>query len=198
MLKIVKILSVERQEELRSYLDERRCFLERDISKYAVGRQRYWLQHEPKLTGGGKEYKPAYRLSRLWSFCSATYSHAITHCDLSYTPTAAVGLVAYGDVGISKHRDDTYADYPAVTINLSTTPTLWSYTLCYPEFKYSKQNENAEEEIHELPPGAVVLFNCKNPHAVVRCDKTRYSINLWSIAKKSQPHFNSYLESLDF
>lgn len=190
---IIKVISANQQKQIREYLNAHQGLLQSDVSKYAQGRQRYWIEHEAILNSKGERYKPAAKLERLWNFAQATYSQAVEFAGLNYKPTAALGLVAYGAIGIDSHRDDTYADYPAVSINISSEPTLWGYKAEYPEFKYSTKQLEEPEIIYEIPPGAVVLFNCKNPHRVAICDDTRYSINLWAIAPKCQKHFDKYL-----
>lgn len=109
MIQIIKVLSEKQQLEIREYLNSYQDKLQTDVSRYAVGRQCYWIEHEAKLLSQGNQ---------------------------------------------------------------------------------------VEEVVYEILPGAVVLFNCKNPHRVVRCDDTRYSINLWSIARKCQTHFDKYLKSV--
>ncbi len=139
----------------------------------------------------GKQYKPGAKLPRLWEFCQTIYHQALLQADL---PPRAVhlGLVAHGQVGIKKHRDDTYAAVPAVSINLSTQPTEWGYTPAYTGFE-ARQPKAVEETVYTLLPGAVVLFNSKNLHRVVQADEERWSINLWSISARCMPYFETYL-----
>lgn len=193
-IKIITVLSESKQAEIKSYLDEHQNLLQQDVSKYAVGRQRYWFMCEPVLTSGGQRYKFANRLPRLEEFSQRCYQLALQKANLPLA-NCLFGLVAYGSVGIDKHRDDTYAAYPAVNINLSTNDTLWGYTEDYQQFGYGKRNQQAQEIVYEVPPGAVVLFNCKNPHRVVKCDNDRYSINLWSVGHKAQQHYQKFYDS---
>ena len=194
-IQVVYQFSQKEQAEIRKYLDTTQSLLVNDVSKYARGRKRYWFNYEPRLTSGGKEYSKANSLPKLIDFSKPTYEFAVRSLEI---PDLAFefGLVAYGNVGIEKHRDDTYAAYPAVTVNISKEPTLWGYTKDYQQFKYGKRDENAQEVIYEIPPGAVVLFNCKNPHRVVRCDAERYSINLWSVSAKAKPFFDKFKSAL--
>ena len=191
-LKVIKILSAKHQSQLRELLNSYQSSLTADHSSYAPGRQRYWLQAEADLTKAnvGKVYKPAVVIPKLWDYCSKIYSEAIAHSELDYNPNADLGLVAYGSKGISWHRDAAYADTPAVSVNLSTENTIWGYEDCRLGYTCKVPNSNPSRKHYKLPPGAVILFNCKNPHAVIKCDDTRYSINIWSIAPKFKQHFN--------
>lgn len=192
MLKIVAVLPPSQQKQLRQYLDQHRHHLSADVSRYAIGRQRFWLEHQAVLGSYGKQYQAAAKLPRLWTFSQKIYHQALLQAALPLREVH-LGLVAYGEVGIKKHRDDTYSAVPAVSVNLSTAPTLWGYTPAYEGFE-ARQPKAAEETVHTLPPGAVVLFNSKNLHRVIQADSDRWSINLWSIAPRCMPYFTAYLE----
>ena len=84
----------------------------------------------------------------------------------------------------------------AISINLSTEYTEWGYEDCRLGYDSKSPNSNSSKKVYKLAPGSVVLFNCKNSHAVIKCDDTRYSINLWSINPKFKKYFNKYKESL--
>ena len=197
-LKVITILPSDTQFQIRKLLDSYQSSLTSDISNYAKDRQVYWLEYQADLTkvNGGKVYKPGIHIPRLWDYCSKLFDKAIIHSKLNYTPTLDLGLVAYGNKGISWHRDASYADYPAVSINLSTEETLWGYEDCRLGYDGKQSNSNPSKKVYKLAPGSVILFNCKNPHAVIKCDDTRYSINLWSINPKFKEYFNKYKESL--
>ncbi|MEL6139704.1 MAG: hypothetical protein AAFR42_20140 [Cyanobacteria bacterium J06628_6] len=191
MLQVTTVLSKQQQSALRSHLSAHRALLSSDISRYAVGRQRFWLEHQAVLGSYGKQYRPGAKLPQLWDFCQNAYQQALEQAHLP-AHDAHLGLIAYGKVGIRQHRDDTYAASPAVSINLSTEPTLWGYTPAYSGFE-ARRPKAADEVIHTLPPGAVVLFNSKNLHRVVQADADRWSINLWSISPRCMPYFETYL-----
>ncbi|MEM6252032.1 MAG: hypothetical protein AAF821_03840 [Cyanobacteria bacterium P01_D01_bin.156] len=193
MLKLISILPIAKQQKLRQYLQKNRQLLAPDMSSYGIGRLRYWLEHEPVLGTSGRQYKPATRKAQFWDFCQSIYQRA-SHVALpdSIVAKPDLGLVAYGKVGIRSHRDDPYAACPAVTINLSTTATQWGYTATYSG--YDKRNpKRVTEQIHHLPPGAIVVFNSQNPHRVISPDPDRWSINLWRVASSCRPYFDRYL-----
>ncbi|MEA5462638.1 hypothetical protein [Leptothoe sp. PORK10 BA2] len=195
MLKLINILPSAKQHKLRSHLNKHRCLLTSDTSSYGTGRKRYWLQHQPVLGSGGRHYQPAYQQAEFWHFCQTIYQRASRIALPEQEPMKPdLGLVAYGDVGIREHRDDPYAACPAVTINLSTVPTQWGYTAIYDSYE-KRRPRRVSEEIHHLPPGAIIVFNSQNPHRVISPDPERWSINLWRIAPACRPYFQSYLEN---
>ncbi|MEO0867394.1 MAG: hypothetical protein AAFY17_02880 [Cyanobacteria bacterium J06642_11] len=193
MFKLISILPVAKQQKLRTYLHKNRSLLSLDTSSYGVGRQRYWLEHEPILGSGGRQYQSGVQKAQFWNFCQTIYQRASRIALPDSEPVLPdLGLVAYGKVGIRSHRDDPYAACPAVSINLSTQPTQWGYTSTYGS--YDKRNpRRIKEEIHHLPPGAIVMFNSQNPHRVINPDAKRWSINLWCIAPACRPYFERYL-----
>ncbi|MEM7062022.1 MAG: hypothetical protein AAF572_02520 [Cyanobacteria bacterium P01_B01_bin.77] len=195
MLKLISTLPATKQHKLRKYLNKHRSFLELDTSSYGVGRRRYWLQHQPILGSGGRHYRPAAQHAQFWHFCQTIYQRASRIALPDQQPlTPDLGLVAYGSVGIREHRDDPYAACPAVSINLSTEPTQWGYTAIYNSYD-KRRPKRASEHIHQLPPGAIIMFNSQNPHRVIEPDPERWSINLWRVSSLCRPYFQSYLDA---
>lgn len=195
MLKLINILPTTKQHKLRAYLNKHRSLLELDSSSYGTGRRRYWLQHQPILGSGGKQYLPAVQHPKFWHFCQTIYQRASQIALPDQDPLDPdLGLVAYGNVGIREHRDDPYAACPAVSINLSTEPTQWGYTATYNSYD-KRRPRRASEEIHQLPPGAIIMFNSQNPHRVIKPDPERWSINLWRVSLLCRPSFQSYLDA---
>ncbi|NEQ50295.1 MAG: hypothetical protein F6K11_09215 [Leptolyngbya sp. SIO3F4] len=195
MLKIISILPAAKQNKLRKHLNKHRSLLSLDTSSYGVGRQRYWLQHQPILGSGGRSYQPAVQHSQFWQFCQTIYERAHR---IALPEEEAIqpdlGLIAYGGIGIREHRDDPYAACPTVSINLSTVPTQWGYTANYASYD-KRRPRRASEQIHQLPPGAIIMFNSQNPHRVISPDAERWSINLWRISPSCRPYFQSYLQN---
>lgn len=199
MLKLISILPSAKQHKLRTYLNKHRSLLTSDTSSYGIGRQRYWLEHQPILGSCGKYYRPGIERPKFWQFCQTIYQQAsrISLSDIALLDqqmlTPDLGLVAYGGVGIRQHRDDPYAACPAVTINLSTGPTQWGYTATYNSYE-KRRPKRVSEKIYHLPPGAIIMFNSQNPHRVISPDPERWSINLWKISPSCRSHFQSYLD----
>lgn len=193
MLTLIDVLSSDQQLALRDCLNQHSSLLQPDVSQYAVGRQRFWLEHQPVLGSYGKQYEPAVKLPWIWKLCRQIYQRSLEQVNLPSSSEAAFGLAAYGQIGIKSHRDDTYAACPAVSINLSTQPTLWGYVPSYSGYEH-RLPKPADEVVHTLPPGAIILFNSKNLHRVVKGDAKRWSLNLWSLAPKCRPYFENYLK----
>jgi len=143
--------------------------LERDVSSYARGRKRFWLQHEWDLKN--KNFKPALRAPEIWEFCK------------QWMPDANLGLAVYGSVGITPHRDDSYADWRAVGINLGEVEG-WQYDCQYPELYWTKEQNPSNPRICRVPVGGIFEFNCKNPHAAIGPAEDRWGIFLWKLKRE--------------
>ena len=156
-------------DQLTKHLGTNRERLQPDLSSYATNRQRYWLQHEWGLKE--RTFSPAIRDERIWQYCKY------------WMPEADLGLVVYGPIGIKPHRDDSYADWRCVGINLGGLEA-WYYDCQYPEFKWTRDQNPSNPEHHEIPPGAVFEFNCKNPHAAINPAPDRWAIFLWKVGSK--------------
>ena len=153
---------------LNRHKDQR---LRPDVSNYAKGRQRYWLQYEWDLKNRNLTtgiYDP-----KLWEFCK------------KWMPDADLGLAIYGPIGISPHRDDSYADWRGVAINLGEIGS-WSYDCQYPEYQWSPNDKcnPPNTKNYKVPPGTVFEFNTKNPHGVNEPAENRWAINLWKVSNK--------------
>lgn len=168
-----KIPNVNKIENwLETYI---RKYLKPDVSNYAKGRLRTWLNKEPSLSSPTKIYegtqvneKVLKRLAELiewdFDFCLVTYS---------------------GDdaIGISPHRDASYADYEAYALHISGE-CKFDYWMGREEFGKSPNkkefNIKAEEPTHSLilSPGDLVHFNCKNVHAASPSAR-RWNANFW-------------------
>lgn len=176
-LKLLKQLSQNDIKALTTHLDSLTPWLEDDVSNYAKGRKRFWLQHEWSLKD--RCFAPAVEDDRLWSFCKRMM------------PTANLGLAVYGSVGISLHRDDSYADYKCTGVNLGNVGG-WVYDCQYPEFRWTRNTNAPNPRSFNLPVGAVFEFNCKNPHAVINPAEDRWALFLWSIGPKFRKAFTDY------
>jgi hypothetical protein len=143
-----------------------------DISSYAKDRKSYWLQHKWDL--GSRSFTPALRDERIWNYCRY------------WMPDADLGLVVHGPIGITPHRDDSYADWRAVGMNLGGLEA-WYYDCQYPEYKWTRETNPSNPQHHSMPAGAVFEFNCKNPHAAINPAPDRWAIFLWKLSPKFPP-----------
>jgi len=167
---ILRRISPANQDKIVAHLEQHiDPVLQRDVSNYAPGRRRAWLQYEPTLV---RDYtlKPAHRDERIWNYFTQILPGRID-----------CGLISRGPVGISMHRDASYAAYKAYGVNLGETVTF-GYRECYSDFRWSKNaNNNAPLTSITLEPGDVYEFCCKNPHGILSdISENRWSINFWS------------------
>lgn len=171
---IAKVIDEAQDAEICAHLaDHYSDLLTPDVSNYASGRQRCWLEQEPSLTRD-VTLRPAHHDERLWNW--------ILRVTARHNWEPQLGLIARGPVGISLHRDASYADYEAFSINLGETVT-WQYRECYRVMGWERDaDNNAPITEIELPAGAIVRFNCKNPHGVGSViSAQRWSLNLWRL-----------------
>lgn len=152
-----------------------------DVSSYARGRMRTWLNvnwdlKERKFT---KE-KDYFKNARLWEMI------------LGIWPQAEIGLLTYSGLedpkGISLHRDDSYADYESYGIQLTGTCDF-HYMGGYRQFKWHVDKDPEERKTYKLSPGDVFRFNCKNRHSAIP-SAGRYAINLWKISDKFRKDYD--------
>jgi hypothetical protein len=179
-IEIITTISPEIVEQIRTHLTTLMHHLTPDVSNYAKGRQRFWLEHEWRLRE--RDFVPAVHDERLWDYLKRIW------------PEAELGLAAYGHIGIKPHRDDSYADYPAVTINLGEVEG-WMYNQQYQGLEWGPQGP-PNPITYKIKSGDVILFNCKNQHAPINPAEDRWSINLWHVSSKQRAQFNTYLEGL--
>lgn len=149
-------------------------FLRADPSNYAKGRLSVWLQWEWSLKHKTFSRDSAVQHSALWGMCLEIY------------PEADLGLITRGPVGIGWHRDDSYADFKAKTLNIGIC--RWGYEEIYPDVdKWSAEgNKNVTPTWLDLTGGEVITFNCKNRHTAQDLGVNRWSVNLWHVRDKQR------------
>jgi hypothetical protein len=162
---------------LRGWLETHiRNNLRPDVSNYAKGRLRVWLDDEPSLTANVRISQglriPAGIRQRLRDLIKWDFDYA---------------LVTYsGDfeaIGIKPHRDARYADYEAVGLNVSGTCRFdyWAGRQSFgksPNLIEYDPRYDAPTDCLNLAAGDVVKFNCKNLHSATP-SKKRWNINFW-------------------
>ena len=182
MFNILFTLTESKIAELCDYFSQN-ITLGRDVSNYAKGRQRSWLNHEATLTTT-PTFTPAIQDTYIWQ-------EMLTICSqIEFAPD--LGLVSLGGE-IKPHRDASYADFRAIGINLGSV--TWGYEQAYPTFCWVPEAELNQpppvQELH-LNGGEVFEFNCKNRHWTSNPSPDRWGINLWRISRKALPSFNAY------
>jgi hypothetical protein len=185
-LKILGTITNTSVEKLVAYLSKHKNRLQQDVSSYAPGRNRYWLQFEWDLRN--KTFTSGHEDPVLWKYCK------------QWMPDADLGLVVHGPVGIKPHRDDSYADWRGVGINLGKIGS-WSYDCQYPYYwgdgpegerwsDYMMKCNAPNPQNHDIPVGGVFEFNTKNLHGVNDPAEDRWAIFLWKVSKKFRTNFN--------
>jgi hypothetical protein len=177
MIELVTTASPELVKNLAKWLDEIvRPHLTPDVSNYAKGRLRVWLGTEPTLTSPTRLLQglptPEPITKRLaditgwpFDFCLATYSGDTT------------------GIGIGPHRDASYADYEATSMNV-TGESRFSYWEGRHAFGYAANTREFDPKTdaatHTIlqTAGQLIRFNCKNLHAAEPGPK-RWSLNFW-------------------
>lgn len=175
-IEFIKQISEANVQAIREHLDGLKQHLSADVSTYAKGRQRFWLEAEWDLKH--RVFRPALHDERLWSYCKKIW------------PEAELGLAAYGPIGIKMHRDDSYADYTAVTINLGEVEA-WRYNQQYQGWGYGPQGPPNITD-YQIKPGYVIKFNCKNQHSPINPAPDRWSINLWHVNPKFRKQWDDF------
>jgi hypothetical protein len=158
--------------------------LKADVSNYAKGRMRVWLEAEAPLSAT-RPWVAGVHHERLWDY--------LTRITAPFGFTPDLALVSKGG-SITEHRDASYAQYRSLGLNLGVA--TFHYRQVYPGMAWSKdQNQNATEEVYSLTGGELFEFNCKNPHAVSHVDAERWSINMWEVSNKEIARFNAFKEA---
>jgi len=179
MITLYHKISPKNQAAIRSDLQDN-CsgFLRTDMGKVARGRKRFWLKY-------------------VWNFRYKKLFQGVSHPRLEEYLSAIdieydLGVVSYADKGTTWHRDGTFCDYTAYTINLSIKPVEFGYQACYPKCGYSEQNLEAPKEMRLLMPGEIIKYNAKNPHITVNNDPNRWSITLWKLKPSLRDSVTSF------
>ena len=126
-----------------------------DVSNYARGRQRAWLQIEAPL-GPTQPWHPGLASHRLWPWLVAVWRRI----DPDTVPQ--VGLAVHGNRGIAWHRDASYAHARAALVNLGP---------CTFELDRARDSANGrpvDPVSLRLSGGEVLDFDCTPSRALVR------------------------------
>ena len=143
-----------------------------DVSNYAPGRTRAWLQVEAPL-GPSQPWRPGLASARLWPWLTRVWQRhdPVTRPDL--------GLAIRGDAGIRWHRDAAYARPDAVIVNLG--PCLFEID----RDRDSRPGRPGDPlSLRFDSAGDVFAFDCKHQHRVVDPAPDRWSIVLWRAKRR--------------
>ena len=148
-----------------------RAHLTADVSSYARGRTRVWLEYEGPLSAR-RGYARALHDAKLWDWLCECWGRA------GYPGRPDLGLALHGAIGIAPHRDASYAHARAITVNLG--PVEWGW---HPE-RNGQDNDGLVWTT--LDGGEILRFDCKHKHASRNLSPERWAIVLWS-AKRPIP-----------
>lgn len=155
-------LSPKTVSDIVQYLDEHIApVLGHDVSNYALGRRRSWLQYEAPLSPY-RQWRPGLRDQRIWNFLVKTCAK------FNFVPD--VGLVTR-EGQIDTHRDARYASPLAVGVNLG--PVTFHYG----------------EHALDFKGGEVFTFNSKVPHATSNVSPNRWAFNLWTVSRHEMDRY---------
>ncbi|HEY9865495.1 MAG TPA: hypothetical protein V6D21_15075 [Candidatus Obscuribacterales bacterium] len=164
-----KLTTVQNPDELRDYLRTLKSQLTPDHSNYSKGRFRLWLFHEVDFRDGS--LTKGYSDQRLLDFSQRVYPG----CDiglLTFGGSLADGKVSDGRIDL--HRDHTYANPKAISVNLGEA--IFSYG-------------EPEKTDYILQDGDITEFNCKVLHAVKQVlTPERFSIVFWKLNESKGYH----------
>lgn len=146
-----------------------------DVSSYAKGRLRVWLEVEPMLY---PPFKTKLALQDLTAFLQLQklIDWSFDYCLITFSGDAE-------PVGIKPHRDAGYANYEARSLNVSGTCRFdyWNERNAV-GFAPSTHEYNplVDAPTHSitLQPGDVYRFNCKNLHSASP-SPSRWCMNFW-------------------
>ena len=157
-------------ERLKEMLERSvRPSLKADVSSYARGRTRCWLQREMPL-GPTQRERPGLKVPDLWAALSAIWMRHLPG-------RPETGLASRGEIGITPHRDASYARPVTMSVNLGRAK--W--------FHDPRRNGATKGRVvgpHEwqvLAGGEVLVFDSKHPHAAQPLEPDRWVVILWQV-----------------
>jgi len=172
VIEILGSISNTKVQEVVEYLDANvESSLEKDVSRYAKGRRRAWLQYEAPL--GQQKWKHGLKDEYLWNFVLETFA--------PYGILPDLGLVSKAG-NIKWHRDAAYAQFKGFAINLGRV--TWEYEWSYPEYSWTPDAYRIDPPkivTYEMTGGEVFQFNVKNQHQATNAAPDRWAFNLWNI-----------------
>ena len=143
-----------------------------DVSTYAPGRTRAWLEIEAPL-GPTQTWKQGLHSDMLWPWLTRAWQKV-------WPATAPqLGLAIHGDHGIRWHRDATYACGPCMIVNLGPC------TFQIDQHRNGPNGHPVDIQDFRLSSGELLAFDCKHQHRGLDAAPQRWSVVLWR--RKTHP-----------
>ncbi len=169
-----KIETAKLQAWMESYLQQ---YLSRnETSRYAKGRLQCWMKVEPSLTSPTRLSDGVPLPGKIWQRLQDVLGWTFDYCLVTYSGDKEA-------VGITPHRDASFANYEAWAINVSGECSFryWEGRKSFgPSPNVTEYDPKKDEPTHTtvLSPGDVIRFNCKNLHDATPSVK-RWNLNFW-------------------
>ena len=183
MFERITTLTSSTAENVRTHLETLNSNLIPDISNYAPGRKRFWIQTEFPLSLKYQSFRAGVQDPKLWGWLQQVWQKS----GLEGQPETALAI--YGDVPIQFHGDAPCAAKNAIQINLGGTTFVHDSS---PPVRGQRNKPSSPIE-HTLDMGEVSRFNCKHLHATVEPEPDRWSIIVWQISQFGRSAYQQYL-----
>ena len=174
-------------DSLIKHLDSLSGHLYPDVSNYARGRRRFWIQTEYPLSIKYQQFRAGIQDERLWTWIQQVWDKS----KLGGSPESALAI--YGQVPIQFHPDAPCASPLAIQINLGGTTFIHDSVPAGPANRNGRIYTPTAPIEHTLDRGEVTRFNCKHVHATSDPQPDRWSIIVWQISNYGRPAYNKYL-----
>ena len=169
-----------------NHLDSLSDNLNPDISNYARGRQRFWVQTEYPLSLKYQQFRTGVRDKRLWDWVNEVWHKS----GLGGEPESALAI--YGGVPIEFHPDAPCAAPNAVQINLGGTVFIHDSAPAGQQNRNGRIYTPTSPVEHTLDRGEITRFNCKHVHATVDPQPDRWSMIVWQISQHGRSAYQEF------
>ena len=180
-------LSPSNSESVIEHLNNLSGHLHPDLSNYAKGRERFWIETEFPLSLKHQSFKGGVKDKRLWDWINTVWEKS----QINGKPEAALAI--YGKVPIEFHTDAPCAAPEAIQINLGGTTFIHDSVPSGPSNRNGRIFTPSSPIEHTLDRGEVARFNCKHIHATVAPQPDRWSIIVWQISRYGREAYQKYL-----
>ena len=180
-------LSADTCNDVIQHLNSLSGNLRPDVSNYANGRMRMWIETEYPLSPKHQRFQPGIRDERLWGWIHRIWEQS----QLAGTPEAALAI--YGKVPIEFHPDSPSAAPEAIQVNLGGTRFIHDTVVATNANRNGRIYTPTAPIEHTLDKGEVTRFNCKHVHATSDPKPDRWSIIVWRISNYQRQAYQQFM-----